>query len=607
MRRRCAGSSSASHPVGNRCPPGRRVPWYWSLALLSFAVLSASAFAAIPAHPDVSPIPLERIGAPVEATTLAIVRGGSARFYATPRGVFVRKDQGSGSPSDAALTGYVAGIGGSVVGLSSEGDKLLVVEPERLHLLNPGGFGTPVSDSAVLARRDYVLEAVQARYGGAFTAGFLRAGEAWVGGADGILRVKEGKVSTWRAPADAGEVADLAPLGSGRDDDLLVAFSDGVRLFSPRSISWRDVARGVGCRRVQVGPGGAWIGITTTGDLVRGRARSAEVDTGEMTHGLERLAIPGPSDVVTAIAPGRNPGEALVGTWRGRVLLFEYAAGRSTEVFTGDPAGIAPIVGLSLDGEGRIAAATSGRGPLDLAWTGNEARIVLHDLALARAPVAEVPMAVSTGTARGLRERIRGIRAELEGRLGRSGGWASLAGWGLGGLGLVLCGVMLVRVFLAGRRKTGGEERRADRKSAERVRPVPLVHELSADLAHAAERFRNLTIRIDQLSREAARGLRDAARVEARSALAELIEVEEDLKRRREAILEQLAADRTRLAEWTGRGPRTGEADTPAAEFSEVSDPAVEDPELPMTEEALRDRIRQAEVDLSYLTHVLEA
>lgn len=521
-------------------------------------------------------IPIERVGDPIEGNLSTLARVRDAWWYGTPTGVYVRPDSGVGA--------FLAGVTGTV----------LAIAP----------VGTSTGSSWIVAGTDGAWRVGATAERIAWPAGATRSpvtsiastgSSAWLGGPSGLLRLEGAVAKPVEVPTAEREVLALASTApSPGEANLLVAFPDGVRLLSVASGGWKDVLPGVRCERLLAGPGGAWMAVTTEGNLIRGSTQVLNTSSHKVYRGVTPILLEGSPDAATALSRGGGQGEneeVLVGTWRGRVFTTTWSSESAREIFSGDPATApqaAPVAALVADGAEGIRIASAGMGPLDLYRTPDGARVEPHPLDVAHAAASVSQRATGEAAVQsGWRARAMAFLRDPQKAVPSLTSLASSRSpWMLFlGLGVLLVVAGALRAFSGGGR---GEARRSARRRKREVAAAtsgpPLIQELSPEVAAQAEKFRALTLRIDDLSRDAARGLVESAKVEARRASVELVEVEGWMRQRLADAEPALVRHRALLAELD------------RDEGAEVEERRA----------ALESQVVQEEKDCTYLRYILE-
>lgn len=522
--------------------------------------------------------PLARSEEPIDGRLHAVARIGAAWWYGTPRGVYVRPDE--------APSGYLAGLEDEIASIAASPDGVLVCGPTGAWRIGtvvtplplPAGWNGSGYGSAA-----FTNESVPGRDAGRWTG--------WLAGAGGLVRIEADAMRMISLPVEGQEIAAIAAMGS----DLLVACSDGVRLFAPVRGSWKMVAPGIHCEQLVAGPSGAWFGVTSSGDLLGGSVEpSAASDEHGATlrNGLRSIELGG--QAVSAIAPGfPGSGEILAGTFHGAVGVVGWGEDRLRYLIEGPQGAAAPITGLAVEGAEAVRAATAGGGPRDFLADGSRLREIAPDLRVARMQSMPVGAPAARAGAGGWRARLGSLLEStrtlrfVQGRGIPAGTWALASG----ALVAVVVLIVLAAVVHRARGAAGrdrGERRGPGAPGANSIAAPMILELLSPDVAEHARRFRDLTIRIDNLSREAARGPVPTAREEARRALEELASVEAWMRERLNALRPELASDRVALEAMPG------------------DDEGADGAQEALGREKLAERIAAAERDMAYLLYILE-
>jgi hypothetical protein len=484
-----------------------------SLAILSL-ILAGGAFPAA-AQPARRPLASNRITAVVSFTDGAL--------YGTARGLFARPDSG--------LDGAIAGFDGFVTGIAEQGGMTLVGSTSGPSLLSrgaiqplrtPGGWTEPF------------VTAVAAADSRLFFAGPFGLAEAITGG--GIRELT--------TPGDLRSVEALA----GRGPDLLVAFDGGLYHLHARREEWKALVSGISYTALAIGSHGKWLGVRADGGL----------DEGMLDRPGTRRAVEGPyaDDAVTAVAVSDDGFVLLIGTMRGRILLGDpgdennpVADWRSIRT----PSPTDPSIRALACRDGKlIRAGADGGGILEINLAGGTP--ITKEIVSSAEPVLRVER--SPETASGSRDdNSLGSPWEFPELRARWDAWIPTMDFRVAWLGYAALTILVLALaagaaWVASRlRSSGGssglrEKRRANRTPTD----LPTLDQLSPDVAEFAHRFQDVTQLINELSRDAARGvMTPAAAGQARQASKDFEEIDTWMRDRLTVIRAERVATQKRL------------------------------------------------------------
>lgn len=197
-----------------------------------------------------------------------------------------------------------------VVGVGACRDGVVVVEPRRTYLVQPGGRVRALSGHAA---------------GGYAVATAPAAGWAAVGGWDGVVRLHDLRGG---APVclDAGAPAWASAALAQDDARLVVGHADGTL------VRWELATRR--CTRLGADAGGVLaLATSPDGALLVSAGLGPEVVVRDLASGrtLARLRPPGLEGPVVALAFGRDPRTVLVGSYDGAVRWLDATTGAEVD------------------------------------------------------------------------------------------------------------------------------------------------------------------------------------------------------------------------------------------------------------------------------------